>query len=291
VSHRHGHAQAQRRVGGDGHRPGCRLQKELIDRAYRIGEALGLQVWCEDEAGPSQAIPHPGASWQPRGRPAHRPHEYSRGGTTKLLTLCRPATGEVRARPVTQAPNAVLHPWLIEELGDIVAALPAVAVETAAARTARTAWEAWQAGRPIRFTLLADLPPLRILLVLDTLTGHKTPALVCWLMAHGIRPLYTPLGGSWLNLAESVQRILLRRAVGGQHPQSAAQLAQWLVDAVAGWNADPTPFVWGGHRAARRARARARRHRLGGSGACTRRPVRRSRHAPSCAWKGHAHAN
>jgi hypothetical protein len=34
---------------------------------------------------------------------------------------------------------------------------------------------------------------------------------------------------------------------------------------VAGWNADPTPFVWGGKRVARRQRARERRHRLGGS--------------------------
>src|SRR5436305_10979636 len=29
----------------------------MIERAYRIGERLGLQVWCEDEAGPYQTIP------------------------------------------------------------------------------------------------------------------------------------------------------------------------------------------------------------------------------------------
>jgi hypothetical protein len=38
------------------------------------------------------------------------PHEYIRGGTAKLLTLFRPATGEVRAKGVPRAPNAVLHP-------------------------------------------------------------------------------------------------------------------------------------------------------------------------------------
>ena len=37
------------------------------------------------------------------------------------------------------------------------------------------------------------------------------------------------------------------------------------------WNQHPTPFEWGGKRAARRQRARARQqgHRLGGSGAVT----------------------
>ena len=38
---------------------------------------------------------------------------------------------------------------------------------------------------------------------------------VLWLFAHGIMPLYTPLGGSWLNMAESFQRILKRRALDG----------------------------------------------------------------------------
>ena len=69
-------------------------------------------MWTQDEAGPYQAIPQPGPSWQPAGHPARQPHEYVRGGTAKLLTLFHPATGEVRARPVERAPNAVLHPWL-----------------------------------------------------------------------------------------------------------------------------------------------------------------------------------
>lgn len=259
----------------------------MIERAYRLGEALGFQVWCQDEAGPYQAIPHPGASWQPEGQPAQRPHEYIRGGTAKLLTLLRPATGAVRAQPVTQTPNTVLHPWLMDELTAIIATLPSLSAETAAAQAARSGWEGWQTGLSVRFTLLDDLPPLRVLLVLDNLAGHKTPALVCWLMAHGILPLYTPIAGSWLNMAESVQRIVVHRALGGQHPQTGAQLSGWLADAVAAWNADPTPFVWGGKRAARRARARERRHRLGGSGAYTHRPLRRARRSSSCTCKGY----
>jgi hypothetical protein len=76
-------------------------------------------------------------------------------------------------------------------------------------------------------------------------------------------PLYTPIGGSWLNMAESVQRILVRRALSGQYPQSAQEIIGWLEQTVAGWNQTPTPFVWNGKR--RRRRERAKLRRLGGS--------------------------
>src|SRR3989442_780572 len=78
-------------------------------------------------------------------------------------------------------------------------------------------------------------------------------------------PHYTPVGGSWLIMAESVQRIIVRRALAGQHPQSAQQIIDWLEQTVAGWNKQPTPFVWNGKR--RRRRERARLRRLAGSGA------------------------
>ena len=68
------------------------------------------------------------------------------------------------------------------------------AVKEAAAN--RAAWARWQDGLSVRFTLLDDLPPLRMLLILDNLAGHKSALFVCWLMAHGIMPLYTPLGTS-----------------------------------------------------------------------------------------------
>jgi hypothetical protein len=184
---------------------------------------------------------------------------------------------------VAHAPNAVLHPWLQAELTKMVASLPAV--EPTDAETTREAWAAWQAGLTERFTLPGELPPLRVLLVWDNLTGHKTPELVCWLCAHGVMPLSTPLGGSWLNLAESIQRIVVRRALAGQHPTSTEELSGWLAATVRGWNAAPTPFEWGGKRAARRERARRerarRRHALGGSAGCTRRPIRRGHHATS----------
>jgi hypothetical protein len=85
-----------------------RWPKKLIEQAYTLGAQLGLSVWCEDEAGPFQAVPHPGMSWQPREHPAQQPHEYIRGGTTKILTLFHPATGQVRLQSVTRSTNAIL---------------------------------------------------------------------------------------------------------------------------------------------------------------------------------------
>jgi hypothetical protein len=249
----------------------------LIEDAYLQGEAMGLAVWCTDQAGPFQAVPQPGQSWCPEGEPARQPHEYIRHGTAKALTLFRPADGKARVKGVTSCPNTILHSWLKEELTAILAAMPAAATASEmAAASMRGAWERWQEGLSVKPTLPAELPPLRMLLVLDNLAGHKTPAFVLWLFSQGIMPLYTPLGGSWLNMAESLQRILKRRALEGQEPGSPEQIIAWLEAVAEHWNRSPTPFEWGGKRAERRRRQRDRRHRLGGSGACTRRPIRRS---------------
>jgi len=212
------------------------------------------------------------------GEPDRQPHEWVRGGTVKLLTLFRPAIGQVWGETVEHTPNVVLHPWLRKELTAILDDLPAPTTSPLDPEANRAAWAVWQAGLTTPFTLPADLPPLRALLVWDNLAGHKTPEMVCWLCAHGVMPLYTPLGGSWLNMAESIQRIIVRRALVGRHPENTQDLKDWLGATVIGWNAAPTPFVWGGKRAARRERARARRHALGGSGGYTRRPVCRCRH-------------
>jgi hypothetical protein len=117
--------------------------------------------------------------------------------------------------------------------------------------------------------------------VWDTLTGHHTPERLLWLFARGVMGLYPPLSGSWLTMAECIKRSVARRALAGQHPETTDQLIAWLEATARGWNAAPTPFVWGGKRAARRARARERRHALAGSGACTRRSLRRTRYGYS----------
>ena len=218
-----------------------------------------MPVWCQDEAGPYQAVPQPGAAWSPVGDPPRQPHEYVRGGTAKLLTLFRPATGAVWAKGVASAVNAVLHPWLRQELEQILAALPEVTMPEEA-RPPLARWSTWLGHEPRE-----PLPPLRLLLVWDNLAGHQSWAIVRWLFQHGVMPLYTPLGGSWLNMAESVQRIIVGRALAGQHPQDQQDVIRWLEETVAGWNAAPTPFVWDGKRRERRQRARQRC--LGGSAA------------------------
>ena len=165
----------------------------------------------------------------------------------------------MRAKGVSSARNAVLHPWLQNELLQILAGLPEVAIDRTELSSAAD-WATWLGHVPHR-----PLPPLRLMLVWDNLAGHLSTSIVTWLFAHGVMPLYTPLSGSWLNMAESVQRSSCGRALRGQHPTTVNELITWLEDTVAGWNANPTPFVWDGKRRERRIRARQRH--LGGSAA------------------------
>src|SRR5215210_9039845 len=53
-------AQAQTCRRGARPRSRCGGENKLIKQAYTLGTELGLSVWCEDEAGPFQAVPHPG---------------------------------------------------------------------------------------------------------------------------------------------------------------------------------------------------------------------------------------
>ncbi len=109
-----------------------------------------------------------------------QPHEYERGGTAKLLTLFRPATGLLRAKGVLSAPNAVLHPWLKEQLSAMLAEIekehPREELPPEAERPLCAQWETWL-GHPPRGK---PLPPLCIVVVLDNLAGHLSYDLVLW---------------------------------------------------------------------------------------------------------------
>jgi hypothetical protein len=49
-----------------------------------------------------------------------------------------------------------------------------------------------------------------------------------------------------LNMAESIERVLKRRALDGQHPHSPAEIGGWFEQTARAWNEQPTPFVWKG---------------------------------------------
>jgi transposase len=92
-----------------------------IEQAYSQTE---LAVWTEDEAGPFETKPYPGYNWQPQGEPVKYPHQYVKNGMAKMITLFYKASGELRVKGVTSTANKVLHPWLEEQLEEIVGALP-----------------------------------------------------------------------------------------------------------------------------------------------------------------------
>ena len=114
----------------------------------------------------------------------------------------------------------MLHPWLRGELAQILAGLPALTTPQEE-RPEAAQWATWLGHEPVE-----PLPPLRLILIWDNLAGHLSWPIVDWLFRHGIMPLYTPLSGSWLNMAESVQRIVVGRALAGQHPRSPDELIQ-----------------------------------------------------------------
>ena len=221
-----------------------------------VAEAAGIPLWCQDEAGPYQAIPQPGPAGRRSGKPASAPR-------------VRPRRDRQAADPAPpghgRGPRQRRHerdqrraPPLAPGGADRRARHAPTRHHPEDERPPLARWATWLGHEPRE-----PLPPLRLLLIWDNLAGHLSWSIVRWLLQHGVMPLYTPLSGSWLNLAESVQRIIVRRALDGHHPQSQDELITWLDDTVAGWNANPTPFVWHGKRFERRQRARQRR--LGGS--------------------------
>lgn len=72
--------------------------------------------------------------------------------------------------------HVVLHGWCKAELSDILAYLPEPCPLLEGAK-----WASWCETINGQVADFAHLPPLRMLLVMDNLAGHKTPEFVVWL--------------------------------------------------------------------------------------------------------------
>jgi hypothetical protein len=202
-------------------------QTNALERAYLLAEGLGIALGCEDEAGPYQTVPYPGPSWPPEQQPERQPPEYFQEGTAKLLTLRHPRTGQVRVKGVTKTRNETVHAWLKVELESILATLPPPGPVLDPAQN-RQEWESGRADGKVKASLSPHLPALRLLLGMDNLVGHKNPDWLNWCFQRGILPIYTPSGGSGLNLAQSIQRLLKRRALDGFYPPSVTTIIERL---------------------------------------------------------------
>lgn len=108
-----------------------------------------------------------------------------------MLSLFHPATGRLHVKGVMQSTNAILHPWIKEQVARILSTLPdPVALPE---DQNRANWERWQEGLTVKFSLLSSgLPPLRMLLIWDNLVGHHNADLLIWLMEQGVMVLFTP---------------------------------------------------------------------------------------------------
>jgi len=82
-------------------------------------------------------------------------------------------------------------------------------------------------------------------LILDNYATHKTPEIKRWLLRHPRFHLhFTPTSSSWLNMVErffaELTSRMLRRGVHRSVAELEADIRAW----IAGWNANPRPYVW-----------------------------------------------
>jgi transposase len=142
------------------------------------------------------------------GTPERATHDYERNGTTSLYAALNVQSGEVIGS-LHQRHRAV---EFLKFLKRIDHAVPA---------------------------------DLKVHLVLDNASSHKTPTVRRWLAQHPRFVLhFTPTSSSWINLVErwfsELTTKLLRR---GQHRsvrQLNADIRQWIDT----WNENPRPYVW-----------------------------------------------
>jgi transposase len=145
--------------------PEFAIKAERVLSLYRAKPADGVVV-CFDEMGPIQLIPHQGSGWAPRTRPERLRATYNRRGGTRYLF----GAYDVHADR--------LHGRL---------------------RAHKNAGEVLAFFRQIR---MRYRPGMRIYLVMDNLSTHKTPAIHEWAETSNVELVFTPTYASFLNRIE-----------------------------------------------------------------------------------------
>lgn len=142
-----------------------------------------------------------------QGRAARHTHDYKRHGVLDLYAALNVATGEV-AHACSDSHTAA----------DFLGFMKLVASEN---------------------------PRRELHVVLDNSSTHSTPEVVAWLKKNPrIHFHYTPTSASWLNQVEGFFGILTKQSLRATEFLSKKQLRDHIASYIAGWNKDPTPFIW-----------------------------------------------
>jgi transposase len=142
------------------------------------------------------------------GQPERQTHNYIRNGTLDLFAALNVATGEViaRCKQHHRAKDFLLFLREVEERVE---------------------------------------PGLRIHVVLDNLSAHKTPAVRQWLLRHPrVEFHFTPTYSSWLNLVERFFGLLTEQALRRGSHTSIPQLRAAILEYVEAHNENGKPFKW-----------------------------------------------
>ena len=88
-------------------------------------------------------------------------------------------------------------------------------------------------------------PRVQLHVILDNSSTHSTPHVQAWLAKNPrIHFHYTPTSASWLNQVEGFFGILTKQSLSLTNFLSKKALRDHIEAYIAGWNSNPTPFVW-----------------------------------------------
>jgi transposase len=193
--------------------PDFQAKAERVLGLYRQCPPGGVVV-CFDEMGPIQLIPHQGSGWAPHTRPERLRATYSKNGGVRYLF----GAYDVHADR--------LHGRL---------------------RPHKSGQEVLGFYRQIR---MRYRPNIRIYLVADNLSAHKTPDIRAWADQHNVELVFTPTYASFLN------RIECHFWAIGEFVVNNADYPNW--DAVKKAMADHITYRNGPHRDQRLLKAERR---------------------------------